>query len=168
MESFPLIPYICLEHNNVQLNGPKHCILAEQEPFALPENQSLPPFVVEFALFILTNLMCSCFYVRSVMSDTISAYNDVRFAFNPICFVWGLCFINVFIYVYRWCPIRFQYLIMFVSLRRHPTCVTSGEGTTCPYWASQFMSGFWWDSCCLFVLFIWPLYCLLQYWIITG
>lgn len=126
MEGFPLIPYICLEHNNVQLNGPKHCILAEQESFALPENQSIPPFV-----FILTNLMCYCFYVRSVMSDTISPYNDVRFVFNPICSVWGLCFINVFIYVYRWCPIRFQYLIMFVSLRRHPTCVTSGEGTTC-------------------------------------
>lgn len=126
MEGFPLIPYICLEHNNVQLNGPKHCILAEQEPFALPENQSIPPFV-----FILTNLMCYCCYVRSVMSDTISPYNDVRFVFNPICSVWGLCFINVFIYVYRWCPIRFQYLIMFVSLRRHPTCVTSGEGTTC-------------------------------------
>ena len=82
--------------------------------------------------------MSSRFRFIVLMSTAISAQKrySVRL-YNPFVLYGVIFMLVVCIYVY-WCPTRFLYQIIFMSLNSNMTGVTGGAGTSNPFRAHEF------------------------------
>ena len=68
-------------------------------------------------------------------------YNDIKFVFTAICVVGDhvICIFHVY-----WCPTRFPYQMIFVSLNRNTTDATNDTGTDNSSRTPEFILGFQW------------------------